>query len=870
MDQKQKMMGTERSNLEQQTAYLKNLGKKFGFDKGDFNINPEMNENQGNVRWTPPKIIYTSRTHSQLTQAVKELKNSAYNNVLAVSLGSRDQLCINSEVIKEAKSSSEKNTLCLVKIRKRGCSYKERNDKVASRTEVVSMPIKDIEDLVTIGNKCRACPYYLARDLAQQADVIFMPYNYLLDARILKNFQLDLTGAVIILDEAHNVEKVCEDSASILFASSDITSCIQDITHLMKVLEKDEDLLMMVDDEVEKDFTLEDLANLKEIMLKFEDAVDSIGSVFQKQGKTFPGGKLFELLEAASINKTTYQSVRDLMDTLVTYLAQSSAGNVFGRRGNGVAKMQEVIETAFSGLTNGDFDQYKKEMERGYRVHVEIEPDKKSRPDTTVNVWLPSGQTKLSKSPKIINYWCFDPGYGMANVLAKNVRSIILTSGTLAPLKPLISELALRVEHRLENPHIIKSSQVAVKIVSSGPDKELLDGAYQNRDNPKYIKSLGLSIQGICRVTPHGVLVFFSSYTLMNKCNEEWEKSGLLQDLKELKPIFMEPRSKDEFHDSIKSYYESVQSRKGAIYMAVLRGKVSEGLDFNDNNARAVFICGIPFPPYLDPRVTLKQSYLEQNRTKENQLQSGREWYTLEAVRAVNQAIGRVIRHKDDFGAILLCDHRFHYYKTLLSRWIQPHLNAQSKADSNSFGKIVGELARFFRNAESTCPPPKLRSIDEACEIKNDESTKIDTSKIIKSQIKLENSNEMYSNSNLVKEKSSEDVAEYKKYVDQLNTKKTSSNKSLFGGLSQDISVIDFNSSEPSSSSSFKTPRPKDFSNEDENLSKKPRLKMIPNANVFPDEVKKEEEEIVEIRKSDWKMDYPNDKAKFLGEVNWY
>lgn len=37
---------------------------------------------------------------------------------------------------------------------------------------------------------------------------------------------------------------------------------------------------------------------------------------------------------------------------------------------------------------------------------------------------------------------------------------------------------------------------------------------------------------------------------------------------------------------------------------------------------------------------------------------SGQEWYRQQAFRAVNQAIGRVIRHKEDFGAIFLCDQR--------------------------------------------------------------------------------------------------------------------------------------------------------------------------------------------------------------------
>lgn len=36
----------------------------------------------------------------------------------------------------------------------------------------------------------------------------------------------------------------------------------------------------------------------------------------------------------------------------------------------------------------------------------------------------------------------------------------------------------------------------------------------------------------------------------------------------------------------------------------------------------------------------------------------GGEWYTQQASRAVNQAVGRVIRHRNDYGAIILCDER--------------------------------------------------------------------------------------------------------------------------------------------------------------------------------------------------------------------
>lgn len=87
-------------------------------------------------------------------------------------------------------------------------------------------------------------------------------------------------------------------------------------------------------------------------------------------------------------------------------------------------------------------------------------------------------------------------------------------------------------------------------------------------------------------------------------------------------------------------YYSAISApdRKGACFMAVCRGKVSEGLDFCDGNGRAVIITGLPFPPSRDPRVLEKQKYLEDNRRDPKfQGLTGQQWYRLEATRAVNQ-----------------------------------------------------------------------------------------------------------------------------------------------------------------------------------------------------------------------------------------
>ena len=73
---------------------------------------------------------------------------------------------------------------------------------------------QDIEDLHRLGRKTYVCPYYLQKNRVEFADIILMPYNYLVDPKIRENFKIDYDNSIIILDEAHNVGRVSEDVAS--------------------------------------------------------------------------------------------------------------------------------------------------------------------------------------------------------------------------------------------------------------------------------------------------------------------------------------------------------------------------------------------------------------------------------------------------------------------------------------------------------------------------------------------------------------------------------------------------------------------------------------------------------------------------------
>ena len=60
-----------------------------------------------------------------------------------------------------------------------------------------------------------ACPYFLSRALSKHAELIFAPYNYVLDPSIRNTLGIKLEGNIVILDEAHNVEDTLRSCGSI-------------------------------------------------------------------------------------------------------------------------------------------------------------------------------------------------------------------------------------------------------------------------------------------------------------------------------------------------------------------------------------------------------------------------------------------------------------------------------------------------------------------------------------------------------------------------------------------------------------------------------------------------------------------------------
>ncbi|KAH3763704.1 regulator of telomere elongation helicase 1 [Pelomyxa schiedti] len=631
----------------------------------------------------PPKIIYTSRTHSQLTQVIKEFRRSSYQ-VSNGLLGARSQLCLEPAVRKLP--ATAQNQACNARTSRNECKLRNNlSDKQVEhpkdflellRATVDDKVAWDIEDLEKVGRENNICPYYLSRETIQKADVLFMPYNYLIDPKIRATQAIDWTDSVVIFDEAHNLDSVCQDAISVELTPEDLNGCLRELDDCIEVLKQNTI-------PTENNPPLVDFFHLKDIIAAIQTQISALYTAVRSGAPldvnprptistdgdnyrcaTFVGSYFRNLLEKSGIAGDQGDTIVSILSTAVQSLQDAGSQHAHLDHFSEALKLSFFVEP--------------KDADRYLKVHIFTQ-----------------------KSQWCLGYWCFSPALALRSLLGTGIRCMILTSGTLSPLDALEQELGVPFPIKLENSHVVPLENVWGCIVSSGTRKIVpLNSGYQNRSSAAYQMEVGDIIAGVSRVTPGGVLVFFPSYYMLTSCITLWsqERNGacIMNLIKQYKTVVTEPRNMTQFNAVIQQYNDEVAqpTNRGAIFLAVARGKVSEGIDFSDHHARAVVVVGLPFPNLQDAKVKLKRQYMDEAPPNpECKPLSGEDWYTQQATRAVNQAIGRVIRHIADFGAILLCDERFSRPKLreALSRWLRPCLQS-----FQTWGDTLSNLTKFF------------------------------------------------------------------------------------------------------------------------------------------------------------------------------
>lgn len=260
------------------------------------------------------------------------------------------------------------------------------------------------------------------------------------------------------------------------------------------------------------------------------------------------------------------------------------------------------------------------------------------------------------------------PGLLMKDLTENSCRSVILASGSLAPLPSLCAELHLTgpkkenskssQQHGVSN--VIQQSQTSAsstpvksQISASGaspgsvnvekqnrsasspegrlqltpkpleanhvvdlpkqlfavsignfPDGSPLTVSYTNYKHPSFFPKLGVSIATTIESVPRGgVLVFFPSYSFLKKCVKCWNPGRYDESphsspetwerlLQSKGKVIVEPTgSQADFEAARKEYKQKIEEDGNCVLLAVFRGKMSEGISFNDDFARCVSFC---------------------------------------------------------------------------------------------------------------------------------------------------------------------------------------------------------------------------------------------------------------------------------------
>uniref|UniRef100_A0A7N0UY48 Helicase ATP-binding domain-containing protein n=1 Tax=Kalanchoe fedtschenkoi TaxID=63787 RepID=A0A7N0UY48_KALFE len=700
------------------------------------------------------KIYFCSRTHSQLSQFIKELKKTNFaSEIRVVCLGSRKNFCINEEVLKLG-SSTRINEKCLdlmkntasktTKVKNSDYADKKHKTKASCgcpmlrkqklqkqfRKEVSEQGVMDIEDLVILGRNIGACPYYGSRSMVPTADLVVLPYQSLLSKSTRESLGLSLRNNIIIIDEAHNL------------ADSLISMYDAKVTSLQ---------LERVQSRLEGYFSrfcnllgpgnrryVQTLLILTRAFLKALHEEETFVSPFQdRDNNSSTPAKVAD--STFSINDFLFSINIDNIN-LVKLLRYMKESNIIHK----VSGYGDKVKSSTDNSTVSNFKDFVDDESTisGFQalvnmLHSLTNNDCDGRMIVSKIKRGCIGQTGYIKYVMLT-------GEKIFSEIADQAHAVVLAGGTLQPIEEtrerLFPKLSFNQLQFFSCSHIIPPESILPISISHGPSGHSFDFSFNSRSLPIMVEELGLLLCNIVTVVPEGIVVFFSSFDYEALVYRSWKESGILERIMKKKHIFREPRKNTDIEGVLQEYKETIDklSNKnlkenshpcnGAMLLAVVGGKISEGINFSDGMGRCIVMVGLPYPNPSDIELIERIKHIEglgeSNVSKSlgvsashicnsgdgqigfhilrNCKRRGKEYYENLCMKAVNQSIGRAIRHIDDYAAILLVDSRYatnsstsnaHHPTNKLPQWIKDRL----VSTTSNYGEVHRLLHQFFK-----------------------------------------------------------------------------------------------------------------------------------------------------------------------------
>ncbi|KAF7644363.1 hypothetical protein LDENG_00223100, partial [Lucifuga dentata] len=416
----------------------------------------------------------------------------------------------------------------------------------------------DIEDLVRLGKRLRSCPYFAARELMQDASIIFCPYNYLLDPLIRESMDINLAGQILVLDEAHNIEDCARESASFML----------DLNSLKTTREE-------LDGMVNNNIRRSNHEPLRAFCYSLINWIQESQSLMSDRGyetacKVWNGKDVLDIFHGLGITAGTFNMLQNHLAAVMEKEERVGLNN-------GKEDMVQVptISTSSSSVLKGLFmvldflyrencrfaEDYRVALQKSYAWVNQVQPDISDAHGFIVRQRPRHRQNARIKTEVLtLSFWCLNPAVAFSD-LSDSVHSIVLTSGTLSPMGSFSSELGVKFSIQLEANHVINRSQVWVGTVGAGPHGRKLCATFQHAETYAFQDEVGDLLLHICQTVAKGVLCFLPSYKMLDKLRDRWTNTGLWKKLEEQKAVITEPRggAKEGFDELLQTYYDAIR-----------------------------------------------------------------------------------------------------------------------------------------------------------------------------------------------------------------------------------------------------------------------------------------------------------------------
>lgn len=615
------------------------------------------------------KIYFSSRTHSQLSQFSGQLSLTEFESSLGdltertkyLPMGSRKQLCVhpriskmnNLESINDACSDLNKNGI--------NCEFlcNSRQETIQRQfNEYSHTKIHDVQDLKLLGEHLKICPYYSVRDNLKLSEVISMPYQMLLDESTRETLKVKVKDSIIIVDEAHNL--------------LDTINALNSASLSLPDLKRLNDSLKIYLNKFVRRLNSGNRINLMK-MIKICKILTGFVEKSVVEKKVKQGSEI-------SINEIFVNNTGDMFNIhkLNTYLKKSKIA----------FKIETYLEKNVEGY-QASANPLLFELVRFLKCLSNLSQEGKFFWDATIPE-LPS-----------IRYMLLDPSE-LFRPIVEDCRCLILAGGTMEPMSDyteyLFPYLSADQIHNFSCDHIIPNENLKAIPVTSYKG-QTLDFRLKNRNDINLARSLGHCLVDLMKCIPDGVVVFFPSYKFLNETEKQWKELGILDEMVKVKgKVFLEPSSSSDTDKVLNNYTKAIKIANGAVLLSVVGGKLSEGINFLDELARAVIMIGLPYPNLMSGELIAKKTFIEQQTIKKSgsafeAKENGRNFVENICMRAINQSVGRSIRHINDYSMIYLIDERYRQtnIQQKLSGWIRRRI-----INDLSFDRILQETDEFF------------------------------------------------------------------------------------------------------------------------------------------------------------------------------